>query len=134
MLGEQIEDLKGKIIGQRVIDVEPITMETTVSSKGTIKGTQVTEMLTFVGRQTTSEGVIHGKGGGIIMAGQSEVATFEGEGVGRLSSSGSTSWRGSIIYSTSSDGKLTFLNNTIGLFEGEIDAEGNFSHKTWEWK
>ena len=43
MLGEQIEELKGKIIGQRVVDVEPPTMETSVTSSGTIRGTQVTE-------------------------------------------------------------------------------------------
>jgi hypothetical protein len=78
MLGEQIQELKGKVISQRVVDVEPLTMETSVSSSGSIKGTQVTEMLTFVGRPiSTSEGVLHGKGIGIIMAtGESDVATF----------------------------------------------------------
>jgi hypothetical protein len=136
MLGEQIQELKGKVIGQRVIDVEPPTMETSVSSSGSIKGTQVTEMLTFVGRPiSTSKGVLHGKGIGIIMAtGESDVATFTGEAIGRLGSSGNISWRGSIFYSTSSNGKLSFLNNMIGVFESEIDAEGNFSDKTWEWK
>jgi hypothetical protein len=135
MLGEQIQELKGKVIGQRVIDVEPPTMETSVSSSGSIKGTQVTEMLTFVGRPTTSKGVLHGKGMAIIMAtGESDVATFTGEAIGRLGSSGNISWRGSIFYSTSSNGKLSFLNNMIGVFESEIDAEGNFSDKTWEWK
>ena len=48
-------------------------------------------MLTFVGSPTTSEGVLHGTGGGLIMAGQSEVATFTAVGVGRLGSSGSAS-------------------------------------------
>ncbi len=136
MLGEQIQELKGKVIGQRVVDVEPPTMETSVSSSGSIKGTQVTEILTFVGRPTiTSKGVLHGKGMGIIMTtGQSDVATFTGEAVGRLGSSGNISWRGSIFYSTSSNGKLSFLNNVVGVFESEIDAEGNFSDKTWEWK
>jgi hypothetical protein len=43
MLGEQIEELKGKIIGQRVVDVEPPIMETSVTSSATIRGTQVTE-------------------------------------------------------------------------------------------
>jgi hypothetical protein len=134
MLGEQIQELKGKVIGQRVIDVEPPTMETSVSSSGSIKGTQVTEMLTFVGRPTTSKGVLHGKGMAIIMAGESDVTTFTGEAVGRLGSSENISWRGSIFYSTSSNGKLSFLNNMVGVFESEIDAEGNFSDKTWEWK
>ena len=79
MLGEQIEELKGKVMGQRVVDVQPLTMETTVSASGTIRGTQVTKMLTFVGSRTTSEGVLHGKGVGMIIAG-SEVVTFTAEG------------------------------------------------------
>jgi hypothetical protein len=29
---------------------------------------------------------------------------------------------------------LSFLNNMVGIFEGEIDAAGNFSEKIWEWK
>jgi hypothetical protein len=135
MLGEQIAELKGKIIGQRVLDVEGPTIETSVSVSGIIKGTQVKETLTFEGRPTTtSKGVLHGKGKGVIMAGESELATYTGEGVGRPSSSGSINYRGSIFYSTSSNGKLAFLDNLIGVFESEIDTEGNFSEKIWEWK
>jgi hypothetical protein len=134
MLGEQIAELKGKIIGQRVLDVEGPTIETSVSVSGSIKGTQVKETLTFEGRPTTtSKGVLHGKGKGVIMAGESELATYTG-GVGRPSSSGSINYRGSIFYSTSSNGKLAFLDNLIGVFESEIDTEGNFSEKIWEWK
>jgi hypothetical protein len=132
MLGEQIEELKGRVIGQRVVSGQPPTMETSVSASGSMKGVQVSYNLTFVGRPTTSEGVLHGKGEGIIMAGQSEFASFTGEGVGRFGSSGGMSWRGSLFYSTSSKGKLSFLNNMIGVFEGEFDADGNFSHKSWE--
>lgn len=115
MLGEQIAELKGKIIGQRVLDVEGPTIEISVSVSGSIKGTQVKETLTFEGRPTTtSKGVLHGKGKGVIMAGESELATYTSEGVGRPSSSGSINYRGSIFYSTSSNGKLAFLNNLIG--------------------
>ena len=135
MLGEQILELKGKIIGQRVLDVEDPTIETSVSVSGSIKGTQVKEILTFEGRPTTtSKGVLHGKGKGVIMTEESELATYTGEGVGRVSSSGSINYRRSIFYSTSSNGKLAFLNNLIGVFESEIDTEGNFSEKIWEWK
>jgi hypothetical protein len=137
MLGEQIEDLKGKITGQRVIEVEPPTVETSVSCSGTIRGVQVNEILTFAGTPVTSsevkEGVIHGKGAAIIMA-ESEIATLTGEGIGTISSSGATRWRGSLFFSTASRGKLAFLNNMIGVFEGEFDAQGNFTNKSWEWK
>ena len=70
-----------------------------------------------------------GGGGGVP-----EMVTYTGEGVGRFSSSGSVKWRGSVFFRTSSAGKLAFLNNMVGVFESEIDADGNFSEKLWEWK
>ena len=133
MLGEQIAKLKGKILGQRVLDVEGPTMETTVAINGTYKGIQVNETLTFVGRPT-SGGVIHGEGKGIIMTEEGEMATYTGEAFGGIISSGGTRWRGSVFYSTASTGKIAFLNNLVGIFEVEIDVEGNFSNDTWEWK
>jgi hypothetical protein len=134
MLGEQFAELNGKIIGQRVLDIEGPTIETSVAASGSYKGTQVKETITFVGRPT-STGVLHGEGRGVIMAeGVSEMATYTGEGVGRINSSGSINWRGSVFYRTSSSGKLAFLDNLVGVFEVVIDAEGNFSEKDWEWK
>jgi hypothetical protein len=130
MLGEQIGELKGKIIGQRVLDVEGPTMETNVSATGTVKGTQVNVSLTYVAKPM-STGVLHGRGQGVIIAGESEMAAYTGEGVGRLSSSG-IKWRGALFYRTSSTGRLAFLNNVV--LEAEVDTEGNFSEKTWEWK
>jgi hypothetical protein len=133
MLGEQIAEIKGKVTGQRVLDSEGPTMETSVSFTGSIKGTPAKMYVTFVGKPT-SPGVLHGVGKGVIMAGESEVATMTGEGFGRISPSGSIKWRGSQFYRTSSAGKLAFLNNLVGLFEGEMDAEGNVTDKIWEWK
>ena len=132
MLGEQIAELKGKVIGQRVLDVEGPTMETSVTASGNVKGTQVNVSLTYVARPT-SAGVLHGEGQGVIMAGESDMATYTGEAVGRFSSSG-VKWRGAIFYRTSSGGELASLNNVVGLLEAEVDTEGNFSEKTWEWK
>jgi hypothetical protein len=140
MLGEQIAELKGKRTGQRVLDIEGPTIETSVSVSGTMKGTQVQEMITFIGTPTTEKGVIHGVGKGVIIAaadggGVPEMITYTGEGIGRFSSSGSVKWRGSVFFRTSSaSGKLAFLNNIVGVFESEIDADGNFSEKEWEWK
>jgi hypothetical protein len=133
MLGEQIAEFKGKIMGQRVLDVEGPTMETSLSVSGAVKGTPAKETVTFVGRPT-SPGVLHGEGRGVIMAGEAEMATFTAEAFGRISPSGSVKWRGAHFIRTSSSGKLAFLNNTVGVFESDIDAEGNVTQKTWEWK
>ena len=135
MLGEQFGDVKGKVTGQRILDVEGPTIETSLTASGSLKGAQIKETPTFIGRPTnTSSGIIHGIGKGVIRAGESELATVTGEGIGRIDSLGSINWRGSLFFSTSSTGKLASLNNLIGVFEAVIDAEGNFSEKTWEWK
>jgi hypothetical protein len=67
------------------------------------------------------------------MAGESDMATYTGEGVGRLSPS-DVRWRGAIYYGMLSTGRLAFLNNVVGVFESEVDLEGNFTDKIWEWK
>lgn len=42
---------------------------------------------------------------------------------------------GSIFCHTSSTtGKLAFLNNMVGVFEYETDEMGNSEGKIWEWK
>lgn len=65
MLGEQYLELSGKITGQRVLDVEGPTIETSVATKGTIRGIQVQE-ITFVGRPTAEKEVFYGVGQGVI--------------------------------------------------------------------
>jgi len=132
MLGEQITVMKGKVTGQRVLDAECPTIETSVSSKGTAKGIQINETLTFIGKPS-SQGVIRGKGHGIFISAESDMAAWTGEGVGRMTSSG-TKWYGSLFFTAGSTGKLTFLNDMVAVFEAEIDMEGNFSEKSWEWK
>ena len=132
MLGEQIKDLKGKIIGQRVLDTEGPTTEITISAKGSADGIQINEILSFVYRPS-SQGVLHGEGRGVLMSGELEMATFTAEGIGRITPYG-VKWRGSVFLRAESAGKLAFLNNVVAVFQAEVDTEGNFSEKSWEWK
>ena len=120
-----------------MLDVEGPTIETSISASGSARGTQVNENITFVAKPI-SVGVLHGKGQGVMTAGNSEMATLIGEGIGRLVTNG-VKWRGPIFYRTASTGiggggKLSFLNNLVGLVDFEVDAEGNLSSKVWEWK
>jgi len=131
MLGEQITNIKGKVTGRRVLDAEGPTIETSVSASGSAGGTQVNESITYVAK-LVSPGVLHGKGKGVIMAGNSEMVTLEGEGIGRFTADG-VKWRGAIFYKTAT-GKLSSLSNVVGVFESEVDMEGNFTEKIWEWK
>jgi hypothetical protein len=133
MLGELIGEMQGRVSSQRVIDVKGPTMESSVMARGSFKGVQVTETLTYVAN-TSSKGVLHGVGNGIITTEDGDVATYSGEGIGKFDASGVLNWRGSIFFETSSEGKLGFLNNIVGVFEAQVDAQGNFTDKTWEWK
>jgi hypothetical protein len=134
MLGELIGEMEGKVSSQRVIDVKGPTMETSVTASGKLRAVQVIETLTYVAN-TSSKGVLHGVGNGIITTTEDgDLATYTGEGIGRFDASGVLKWRGAIFFEASSEGKLGFLNNIVGVFEAEVDAQGNFRDKTWEWK
>jgi hypothetical protein len=132
MLGEQIIEWKGKMTGRRVLDAEGPTLETSISGSGSARGTQVNASLTYVAKPV-SPGVLHSRAQGVIIAGNSEMATFEGEAIGRMIAN-SVKWRGAIFFWKASTGNLSFLNNTVGLLESEVDMEGNFTEKIWEWK
>jgi hypothetical protein len=66
--------------------------------------------------------------------GSKEVVTAVSQGIGNLSESGSMRYVGANFYSTSSTGKLAFMNNSVGMFEAVIDASSNYTVKVWEWK
>jgi hypothetical protein len=134
MLGKQISERKGKVTGQRVVSTVGPLIESTISTNGSFKGMPVKGTVTFVSRPTSAAGVLYDEGKGVIMTEESEMATSTAEGFGRLSSSGNVKWHDAHFILTSSSGKLAFLNNVLGVFEAEIDAEGNEAEKIWEWK
>lgn len=84
------------------------------------------------------QGVLHGVAQGIVFSKDGQgAASWTGQGVGRFTRPGNISFRGSLFYRTSSaseGGKMSFLNNLIGVFEYEVDETGNCSVKVWEWK
>jgi hypothetical protein len=63
------------------------------------------------------------------------VATWTSQAVGNLTLEGNIMTRGVTFWSTpsSTTGELAFMNGTIGLFEFQIDREGNLSVIEWEW-
>jgi hypothetical protein len=140
-LGEQFYEHKGKVIGQRVLDVdgeEGPKIETTFSAEAKIKGTiEVNEVGTYASI-INQGGILHGQGYGLYTAKDEsgEMATWTGYGIGRFVGSGRVSYRGSLFYKTkgSAGGKLSFLNNLVGVFEHEVDQLGNTTGKVWEWK
>jgi hypothetical protein len=136
-LGEQIQESRGKITGQRVLNVEGTPkMETSFAMEGNYRGTPCID----VGTYTTmlEDGVLHGVGQGIVTTKDGQgMASWTGQGVGRFTGPGKVSFRGALYYRTpsaSEGGKVSFLKNMVGVFEYEVDEIGNCSVKIWEWK
>ena len=139
MLGEQIGEEKGKVTGQRVLTItdEDGTpkIETTFSSNAKFKGIDTINTVTYWSVPRPG-GMLYGEAKGVVMSkdGTGEVVTFTAYGVGRFTSPGKIRFHGSVYYRTTSTGKLAFLNNVVGLFEHDLDEQGNASSKIWEWK
>ena len=139
VLGELIEEESGKITGQRVIDIEGIKIETSFKMNGKFGGVEGSDIGTYctVMREGSEPGVMYGEGQGVITTKDGQgMATWTGQGIGRFTAPGKISFRGSVFYRTTATGggKISFLNNVVGVFEYEVDEQGNSSTKVWEWK
>jgi hypothetical protein len=136
-LGELIEESTGKITGQRVLDVEIPKMETSFAMEGNYRGISCTDVGTYTS-VLREGGVLYGEGQGIITTKDGQgMATWTGQGIGKFTAPGKVSFRGSIFLrtpSTSQGGKLSSLNNMVGMFEYEVDEMGSCFTKSWEWK
>jgi hypothetical protein len=126
---------KGKIIGQRVLTVEPQPkMDYTFSATGVMNGNvNVTDTGTIVST-LRNDGVSYSVGQGMIMTKDGEMATWSAQAVGSATQDGKMILRGAGFYNTNSTGKLAFLKNIVTVFKAEVDEVGNLSNKEWEWK
>lgn len=141
VLGELIEEESGKITGQRVVGVEGPKIESSFTMNGKLGGQDETDVGTYwtvmrevagaqrVVYEAEAQGVITTKDG-------QGMATYTAKGIGRFTSPGKIRFHGSVFYRTTptSGGKLSSLNNTVGVFEYEGNEQGNCSVKVWEWK
>jgi hypothetical protein len=63
------------------------------------------------------------------------MATVKAQSISKLiRDSSSKVVSGSNFYRSSNTGKLSFLNNLVGVHEASVDNDGNIIYKVWEWK
>ncbi len=61
--------------------------------------------------------------------------TYTAKGMGRLTSDGKLRFTGSDFLYATSEAKFGHLNNSMGVFEVEVDNQtGDITRKTSEWK
>jgi hypothetical protein len=134
MLGNKLSEDKGKITGQRVLDASGPKIEVSFSAAGTYVGIDCTNTGTYSTIPISAD-TLYGDGNGVLMPKNDlDMLSWTTQGVGSITGPGEARFQGSVFYKTSLNGKLTALNNLVGVFEYEIDAFVNTSIQVWEWK
>ncbi|MDQ4073067.1 MAG: hypothetical protein M3162_02045 [Thermoproteota archaeon] len=135
-LGELVFEGKGKVTSQRSVKSEKgeEKMEASFIRKGKLKGMDVTNSGTFW-TMPIGGGAFYGEAKGVFTTGEGETITYTAQGLGRYISESKLRFTGSDFLYTSSTGNLSHLNNTVGVFEVEVDTHtGEITGKTFEWK
>lgn len=134
MLGNLLYEAKGRITSKRVLDLEGPKIESSYFLEGKMREIEVLEIGTFTS-VPISDGVFFIEGKDIVTLKESddEMATVKAEGISKLKGS-SKVVSGSNFYRSSKTGKLSFLNNLVGVHEAAVDNNGNILYKVWEWK
>ena len=133
MLGDKIGEEKGRMTGRRVLPAEGYgpKIEVSFESEGTLLGVASNGLGTYLSA-LRPDGTLSGEGQGIVMGKGGEAASWKARGLGRFTDTGGASWRGSILWMSASE-KWASLNNIVGVFEFEQDADGNTQGSTWAW-
>ena len=137
MLGDLFYQAKGRITSKRVIDLEGPKTESSYFLEGKMRGKiEVVEIGTFI-KTHISNGFffVEGKDIVTVTGSHDEMATVNVQGISK--SNGGSSLKvvsGSNFYRSSNNGKLSFLNNVVGVHEASVDKDGNILYKVWEWK
>lgn len=121
---------KGMVTTQK--EVGPNKTQSTFAANGMMNGNiEITDTGEFesISKGEPSPGLFTTKHGVITTKDGSEMANYTGIDVGNY-----TDYQGASAYSTNSTGKLSFLNNMLGIYKGETDESGNFVIKEWHWK
>jgi hypothetical protein len=129
-------DRGSKDTGTRVLSITgPIQTEDSYIANVTIKDVgNATDTGTFI---TTYEpnGITTSIGQGIITSFDGEIATYTAKDLGVTNEKGEIIYHGIQIFSTNATGKLSFMDNLVGLYVYEDNPDGSRkSGKIWEWK
>ena len=134
MLGDLFYEATGRITSKRVLELEPVKIESSYYVEGKMRGIEVFEIGTFTSTATSVNGVFFIEGKDIVYVKESdEMATVKAQGISKIRNSSKVIC-GSNFYNSSNTGKLSFLNNLAGVHEAYVDTDGNLIYKVWEWK
>ncbi len=135
MLGDIVGESSGKLVGTRILSADPQHPKVEASIQGSSKllGTDTTDMGTYW-QTVRSGGVLYGEGQVLSMTADGGIVSFTGFGVGRPTGQGfAAQFAICGSYQTTAE-KLARLNGVAIVGEYEVDEQGNYHSKVWEWK
>lgn len=134
MLGDLLYEEIGQITSTRVLPSEggAPRIENSFHAAGTIDGIHHDDTGTYIA-VARPDGTLFGEGQGVLVTESGDVATWVGQGTGRMLEGGRVSFRGAVHYQSSAE-RLARLNGTCGVFEYDADASGKTEGKVWEWR
>ena len=135
MLGEQLGEASGTVTGVRVLgaESEDHKMEVSFRGRGEMLGVGITDMGTFV-QTVRPDGILSGEDSNVLMlTDDGEMVAWKGFGVGRPTGPGfSSSWGVAGSARTASE-KMARLNAVATVVEYEVEGDGSYRWKLWEW-
>jgi hypothetical protein len=144
LLGEPLFVEHGRVTGQRVLTVAPQPqLETSFMANTSINnGTGFVVNAINIGTTTitlNADGTFRGEGQGVLRTEGGDFASWTSQTAGSLAQEGNIIVRGVTFWSTppsssTTTSELAFMNGVIGLFEMQIDRQGNLSVTEWEWE
>jgi hypothetical protein len=135
MLGEQISENVGKIIGRRVIqtDGEMPRVEVSFETEGKLLGQDARTLGTYY-TIIRPDGSMYGEGQGVTILPNGNSASWKAQGTGKFTGRGNaSSIRGSLFYQTKSS-LLSRLNEVATVFEFDSDDQDKVTSKLFEWR
>ena len=132
MLGDQIGEETGKVIGFRVLDAAGPKVEVSFQAAGKILGKDYRGRASYCSEMQPG-GFLYGEGQGMYITSDGGMAVWKGQGAGKIKPGGGASYRGA-IYFLSAQGSLAKLAGMTGVFEHDTDGQDNVVSKLWEWK
>jgi hypothetical protein len=101
MLGNKLDDDKGKITGQRVLDATGPKIEVSFSAVGTYVGIDCTNTTTYWTIPIAAD-TFYGEGKGVLMPKDDlDMLSWTAQGIGNVTGPGKARFRGSVFFKTS---------------------------------
>lgn len=135
MLGELLGESSGSVTGVRILEAngDDSVMEVSFRGSGQVLGVGITDIGTFA-QTVRPGGVLSSEEANVLLLTEDgEMVSWKGFGVGRPTGPGFSSSWGAAGYARTSSEKLSRMNSVANLVEYELDAEGGYRWKLWEW-